>query len=185
MRPQTMYGVSKVAGELLSDYYFKRFGVDTRSVRYPGIISNVTLPGGGTTDYAVEIYYEAIKHKKFTCPLGAGTYLDMMYMPDAIDAAIDLMEADPSKLKHRNSFNVTAMSFDPEIIAAEIKKHIPGFEMTYNVDPMKQAIANSWPNSMDDSGARHEWGWNPKWNLRAMTEDMLKVIGEKHAKGLI
>jgi nucleoside-diphosphate-sugar epimerase len=185
MRPQTMYGVSKVAGELLSDYYFKRFGVDTRSVRYPGIISNVTLPGGGTTDYAVEIYYEAIKHKKFTCPLGAGTFLDMMYMPDAIDAAIDLMEADPSKLKHRNSFNVTAMSFDPEIIAAEIKKHIPGFEMTYNVDPMKQAIANSWPNSMDDSCARHEWGWNPKWNLRAMTEDMLKVIGEKHAKGLI
>ena len=114
MRPQTMYGVSKVAGELLSDYYFKRFGVDTRSVRYPGIISNATLPGGGTTDYAVEIYYEAIKTKKFICPLGAGTFLDMMYMPDAIDAAIDLMEADPSKLKHRNAFNVSAKSFDPK-----------------------------------------------------------------------
>lgn len=184
-RPQTMYGVSKVTGELLSDYYHKRFGVDTRSVRYPGIISNVTLPGGGTTDYAVEIYYEAIKNGKFTCPLGAGTFLDMMYMPDAIDAAIDLMEADPAKLKHRNSFNVTAMSFDPEIIAAEIKKHIPNFEMSYDVDSVKQEIANSWPNSMDDSAAREEWGWNPKWDLTEMTKDMLKVIGEKHAKGLI
>ncbi len=184
-RPQTMYGVTKVTGELLSDYYYKRFGVDTRSVRYPGIISNVTLPGGGTTDYAVEIYYEAIKHGKFTCPLGAGTFLDMMYMPDAINAAIDLMEADPSKLVHRNSFNVTAMSFDPEIIAAEIKKHLPAFEMKYEVEPVKQAIANSWPNSMDDSCARNEWGWNPEWNLSRMTEDMLKVIGEKYAKGLI
>ncbi|MFH1121270.1 MAG: NAD-dependent epimerase/dehydratase family protein [Bacteroidota bacterium] len=184
-RPQTMYGITKVTGELLSDYYYKRFGVDTRSVRYPGIISNVTLPGGGTTDYAVEIFYEAIRHRKFTCPLSAGTYLDMMYMPDAIDAAIDLMEADPSKLKHRNSFNVSSMSFDPEIIANEIKKHIPDFEMTYHVEPIKQAIANSWPNSMDDSAARHEWGWNPKWNLRAMTEDMLNVIGDKHAQGLI
>lgn len=185
MRPQTMYGVSKVAGELLSDYYFKRFGVDTRSVRYPGIISNVTLPGGGTTDYAVEIYYEAVKNKKFTSPLKAGTFLDMMYMPDAIDAAIDLMEADPSKLKHRNSFNITAMSFDPEIIAAEIKKHIPEFELQYNVDPMKQAIADSWPNNMDDSCAKKEWGWNPKWDLSEMTKDMLRVIGEKHKKGLI
>lgn len=185
MRPQTMYGVSKLSGELLSDYYFRRFGVDTRSVRYPGIISNVTLPGGGTTDYAVEIYYEAIKTGKFTCPLGAGTFLDMMYMPDAIDAAINLMEADPAKLKHRNSFNITAMSFDPEILAAEIKKHIPGFEMVYDVDPIKQAIANSWPNSMDDRCAREEWNWNPKWDLAAMTIDMLKVIGEKHAKGLI
>jgi nucleoside-diphosphate-sugar epimerase len=184
-RPQTMYGVTKVTGELLSDYYFKRFGVDTRSVRYPGIISNVTLPGGGTTDYAVEIYYEAIKNKKFTCPLGKGTFLDMMYMPDAINAAIDLMEADPAKLVHRNSFNVTAMSFDPEIIANEIKKHIPDFQMEYNVEPVKQAIANSWPNSMDDTCAREEWGWNPQWNLEKMTADMLKVIGEKHAKGLI
>ncbi|HPA43666.1 MAG: putative epimerase/dehydratase [Bacteroidetes bacterium ADurb.Bin013] len=184
-RPQTMYGVSKVSGELLSDYYHKRFGVDTRSVRYPGIISNVTLPGGGTTDYAVEIYYEAIKNKKFTCPLKAGTFLDMMYMPDAIRAAIDLMEADPTKLKHRNSFNITAMSFDPEIIYAEIKKHIPDFTMTYQVDHVKQAIADSWPNKMDDSCARAEWGWKPEWDLPAMTRDMLRVIGEKHAKGLI
>lgn len=184
-RPQTMYGVTKVTGELLADYYHKRFGVDTRSVRYPGIISNVTLPGGGTTDYAVEIYYEAVKTGKYTCPLGAGTFLDMMYMPDAIEAAIDLMEADPSKFVHRNSFNVTAMSFDPEIIAKEIKKHIPGFVMDYNVEPIKQAIANSWPNSMDDSCARREWGWSPKWNLEKMTVDMLRAIREKKAKGLI
>lgn len=184
-RPQTIYGISKVTGELLSDYYFKRFGVDTRSVRYPGIISNVTLPGGGTTDYAVEIYYEAVKKGKFVCPLDKGTFLDMMYMPDAINAAIDLMEADPSKLIHRNSFNVTSMSFDPEILAAEIKKHIPSFEIIYDVEPMKQAIANSWPNSMDDSAARQEWGWNPKWNLERMTIDMLKVIREKYEKGLL
>lgn len=184
-RPQTMYGVTKVTGELLSDYYHRRFGVDTRSVRFPGIISNVTLPGGGTTDYAVEIYYEAIRSGKFTCPLKKGTFLDMMYMPDAINAAIDLMEADPTKLVHRNSFNVSSMSFDPEIIATEIKKHMPAFQMTYEVEPVKQAIADSWPNNMDDSCARKEWGWSPKWNLSSMTVDMLKVIGEKHAKGLI
>jgi nucleoside-diphosphate-sugar epimerase len=171
-----MYGVTKVTGELLSDYYFKRYGVDTRGLRYPGIISSVTLPGGGPTDYAVEIFYEAIKQKKFTCPLPAGAFLDMMYMPDALDAAIDLMEADPSKLKHRNAFNVTAMSFDPEIIAAEIRKHIPDFVMTYHVDPMKEAIAATWPNSMDDSAARAEWGWNPKYGLEAMTIDMLEKI---------
>ncbi len=184
-RPSTMYGVTKVSGELLSDYYFKRFGVDTRSVRYPGIISNVTLPGGGTTDYAVEIYYEAVKNKKFTCPLAKGTFLDMMYMPDALNAAIDLMEADASKLIHRNSFNVTSMSFDPEIIANAIKKEIPEFVMNYDVDPVKQAIADSWPNNMDDSCAKKEWGWNPSFNLETMTKDMLKVIGEKHKKGLI
>lgn len=184
-RPGTMYGVTKVAAELLSDYYFKRFGVDTRGVRYPGIISNLTLPGGGTTDYAVEIYYEAIKTGKFVCPLPAGTFLDMMYMPDALDAAIDLMEADPSKLKHRNCFNITAMSFDPEILCANIKKYVPGLVMTYDVDPVKKGIAESWPNKMDDTCAREEWGWNPKWDLDAMTQDMLKVIREKHAKGLI
>jgi nucleoside-diphosphate-sugar epimerase len=184
-RPNTMYGVTKVTGELLSDYYFKKFGVDTRGLRYPGIISNVTLPGGGTTDYAVEIYYAAIKEKKFTCPLPAGTFLDMMYMPDALDAAIDLMEADPSKLIHRNAFNVTAMSFDPEIIASEIRKHIPEFEISYDPDPLKKAIADTWPNKMDDTCARDEWGWDPKWDLEAMTKDMLKVIGEKHEKGLI
>jgi nucleoside-diphosphate-sugar epimerase len=178
-RPNTMYGVTKVTGELLSDYYHKRFGVDTRGLRYPGIISNVTLPGGGTTDYAVEIFYEAIRNKKYTCPLPAGTFLDMMYMPDALDAAIDLMEADPSKLKHRNAFNVTAMSFDPEIISAEIKKHIPEFQMDYDPDPTKKAIADTWPNSMDDSCAREEWGWNPKYELPEMTKDMLEKISAK------
>ena len=178
-RPSTMYGVTKVAGELLCDYYFKRFGVDTRGVRYPGIISNETLPGGGTTDYAVEIYYEAIKNKKYTCNLGKGTYLDMMYMPDAIKAAIDIMEADPAKLKHRNAFNVTAMSFDPEKIAASIKKVIPEFVLDYDVDPVRQAIANSWPNSMDDSAAREEWGWSPEYDLEAMTKDMLEVLSKK------
>ncbi|MDP8226124.1 MAG: L-threonine 3-dehydrogenase [Candidatus Celaenobacter polaris] len=178
-RPSTMYGVTKVAGELLCDYYFKRFGVDTRGVRYPGIISNETLPGGGTTDYAVEIYYEAIRNKKYTCNLGKGTYLDMMYMPDAIKAAIDLMEADPAKLIHRNAFNVTAMSFPPEMIAVEIKKYIPEFTMDYDVDPIRQAIANSWPNSMDDSAAREEWGWKPEYDLEAMTKDMLEVLSKK------
>lgn len=178
-RPNTMYGVTKVAGELLCDYYFKRFGVDTRGVRYPGIISNETLPGGGTTDYAVEIYYEAIKHKKYTCNLPAGTFLDMMYMPDAIKAGIDLMEADPAKLKHRNAFNVTAMSFDPEIIAKAIKKHIPEFMMDYDVDPVKKAIAETWPNSMNDSAAREEWGWEPEYDLEAMTKDMIEVLSKK------
>lgn len=178
-RPNTMYGVTKVSGELLCDYYYKRFGVDTRGVRYPGIISNETLPGGGTTDYAVEIYYEAIKHKKYTCNLPAGTFLDMMYMPDAIKAGIDLMEADPAKLKHRNAFNVTAMSFDPEIIAAAIRKHITEFTMDYDVDPIKKAIAESWPNSMDDSAAKEEWGWKPEFDLAAMTKDMLEVLSNK------
>ncbi len=178
-RPNTMYGVTKVAGELLCDYYTKRFGVDTRGVRYPGIISNVTLPGGGTTDYAVEIYYEAIKNKKYTCNLKAGTFLDMMYMPDAIKAAIDLMEADPSKLKHRNAFNTSAMSFDPEKIAASIKEIIPEFTMDYDVDPVKQAIADSWPNSMNDSCAREEWGWSPEYDLAAMTKDMIEKLKVK------
>ncbi|MCF7920595.1 MAG: L-threonine 3-dehydrogenase [Candidatus Cloacimonetes bacterium] len=178
-RPSTMYGVTKVAGELLCDYYYKRFGVDTRGVRFPGIISNVTLPGGGTTDYAVEIYYEAIRKKRYTCNLPAGTFLDMMYMPDALKAAIDLMEADPARLIHRNAFNVTAMSFDPEIIAAEIRKHIPEFVMDYKVDKVKEGIANSWPNSMDDSAARAEWDWEPFYDLAAMTEDMLTVLGKK------
>jgi len=181
-RPNTMYGVTKVSGELLCDYYHKRFGVDARGVRYPGIISNVTLPGGGTTDYAVEIYYEAIKHKKYTCYLKAGTFLDMMYMPDALKGAIDLMEADTSKLKHRNAFNVTAMSFDPEMIAAEIKKFIPEFTMNYKVDPVRQAIAESWPNKMDDSCAREEWGWKPEYDLTAMTKDMIEVLTERLKK---
>lgn len=184
-RPQTMYGVTKVAGELLSDYYFKRFGVDTRSVRYPGIISNVTPPGGGTTDYAVEIFYAAVKEKKFTCPISSKTFLDMMYMPDALEAAIQLMEVDPSRLKHRNSFNVTAMSFCPEMIAAEIRRHISDFEINYKIDPIKQSIAESWPNKMDDSCAREEWNWNPKYDLPMVTEDMLRVIKKKYEGGFI
>ena len=184
-RPGTMYGVTKVTSELLSDYYHKRFGVDTRSVRYPGIISNVTLPGGGTTDYAVEIYYEAIKSGRYTSFLKAGTFLDMMYMPDALNATIQLMEADPTKLKHHNSFNISAMSLDPEMIAAEIRKHIPGFKLDYKIDEGKQQIADTWPNSMDDSCARAEWNWKPEWDLDTMTADMLRAIQEKNAKGLL
>ncbi|HPW24767.1 MAG TPA: NAD-dependent epimerase/dehydratase family protein [Candidatus Syntrophosphaera thermopropionivorans] len=179
MRPTTIYGISKVAAELLGDYYFLKYGVDARGLRYPGIISNVTLPGGGTTDYAVEIYYEAIKNKNYVCYLKPGTFLDMMYMPDALRALVDLMEADPSRLKHRNCFNVTAMSFDPEMIAAEIKKHIPEFHMEYQIDSVKQAIADSWPNKMDDSAAREEWGWKPEYDLASMTEDMLRVLSTK------
>lgn len=178
-RPTTIYGVTKVSGELLCDYYHRRFGVDTRGVRFPGLISYVTLPGGGTTDYAVHIYYEALKNKRYDCYIAEGTYMDMMYMPDALDAVVQLMEADPSKLKHRNAFNITAMSFAPEHIAAEIKKHIPEFEMNYDVDPVRQAIAESWPDSLDDSAAREEWGWNPKFDLASMTTDMLARLREK------
>lgn len=184
-RPCTMYGVTKVTGELLGDYYFRKFGVDARSVRYPGIISNVTLPGGGTTDYAVEIYYDAVTKGKYTSPLAAGTFLDMMYMPDAIDAAVNLMEADPAKLEHRNSFNISAMSIDPEMIAAQIRKEIPGFTLDYRVDELKQRIADSWPNSMDDSCARREWNWQPNWLLESMTKDMLAAIRLKKQNGLI
>jgi nucleoside-diphosphate-sugar epimerase len=175
-RPTSMYGVTKVSGELLCDYYAAKFGVDARGVRYPGIISNVTLPGGGTTDYAVEIYYEALRSGRFTCPLRAGTFMDMMYMPDAVDAAISLMEADPSKLSHRNSYNVTAMAFDPEEIAAEIRKHVPAFEMTYENDPVRQVIADSWPDRLDDSAAREDWGWDPEYDLAKMTVDMLESL---------
>lgn len=178
-RPNTIYGITKVMGELLSDYYFTRWRVDTRSVRFPGIISNLTLPGGGTTDYAVEIYYNAVRGEKFVCPIKAGTYMDMMYMPDALNAAINIMEADPSKLVHRNSFNIASMSFDPEMIYAAIKKHYPDFEMQYNVDPLKQAIADSWPNSLDDSAAREEWNWMPEYDLEKMTEDMIRVLKGK------
>lgn len=178
-RPNTIYGVTKVAGELLCDYYYQRFGVDTRGLRYPGLISYETLPGGGTTDYAVEIFYAAIKEKKYTCFLKEGTYLDMMYMPDAINSAIKLMEADSRKLKHRNASNVTAMSFAPEHLYAEIKKIIPEFTMDYKVDPVRQAIAESWPNSMDDSAAREEWGWKPEYDLPAMTKDMLEKLSQK------
>ncbi len=178
-RPSTIYGVSKVAGELLCDYYFQKFGVDTRGVRFPGLISYAALPGGGTTDYAVHIYYEALKNKHFTCNLAADTYMDMMYMPDALDSIIQLAEADGSKLIHRNAFNITAMSFCPEDIKNEILKHIPDFTMDYAVDPMKQAIANSWPNSLDDQCAREQWQWNPKYKLDNMTVDMLAKLKVK------
>lgn len=178
-RPTTIYGVTKVTGELLSDYYFTRFGVDTRSVRFPGLISHMTLPGGGTTDYAVEIYYSAVKGEEFVCPLAKGTFMDMMYMPDALKAMIDIMEADPVKLVHRNSFNITAMSFDPEIIYNTIRKYYPEFKMTYNVDPVKQTIADSWPDCMDDSCARTEWGWNPQFDLDKMTVDMIDNLKKK------
>src|SRR5574344_2213360 len=181
-RPKTIYGVTKVTGELLSDYYFKRFGVDTRSVRFPGIISNVTLPGGGTTDYAVEIYYAAVKGEKFYCPLKEGTLLDMMYMPDALDAAINIMEADQTKLIHRNSFNVTAMHFGPEEIYAEVKKFKPDFVMEYKHDAIRQQIADSWPNWMDDSCARAEWGFKPKYDLHSMSVDMFKVLEKRFGK---
>ena len=180
--PRTMYGVTKVSGELLSDYYFMRFGVDTRSVRFPGLISNVTPPGCGTTDYAVDIYYEAVKTGHFVCPIAAGTYMDMMYMPDGLRAAIDIMEADPSRLVHRNSFNITAMSFDPETIAASIRKYIPEFTMEYKVDPLRQSIAESWPNSLDDTCARNEWDWAPTYDLDMMTQDMLRVLKAKFNK---
>ena len=178
-RPQTMYGVTKVSGELLCDYYYKRFGVDTRGVRFPGLISYATPPGGGTTDYAVDIYYKALQEGKYTSYIDKGTYMDMMYMPDALNAIVQLMEADPTKLAHRNAFNITAMSFEPSQIAAEIKKHIPGFEISYNVDPMRQAIADSWPNSIDPSTARAEWGFNAKYDMASMTVDMLAKIREK------
>lgn len=181
-RPQTMYGVTKVSGELLSDYYHKRFGVDTRSVRFPGLISNVALPGGGTTDYAVDIYYAAVRDGKFACPLKKGTYMDMMYMPDALRATIELMEADPSRLLHRNSFNLASMSFEPTEIIAEVKRLIPDFEVTFEIDELRQAIADSWPNSMDDSCARQEWGWKPEYDLRSMSEDMVQKLRQKFGK---
>ena len=174
--PTTMYGVTKVAGELLCDYYFKRFGVDTRGVRFPGLISHQTLPGGGTTDYAVEIYYAAVQRKKYVCYLKKDTRLDMMYMPDAIRAAIELMEADPSRLKHRNAFNITAMSVSPDEIASEIKKVIPKFTVTYEIDSVRQGIADTWPNNVDDSAARKEWGWKPEYNLETMTKDMIEAL---------
>lgn len=180
--PRTMYGVTKVSGELLSDYYNIRFGVDTRSVRFPGLISYVTPPGGGTTDYAVDIYYAAVKGEKFVCPIAAGTFMDMMYMPDALHAAIEIMEADSSKFIHRNSFNIASMSFDPEIIANNIKKYVPNFTWEYDVDPLRQAIADSWPNSLDDTCARQEWGWQPKYDLDSMTCDMLEKLNAKFDK---
>jgi len=178
-RPQTMYGVTKVAGELLCDYYNKRYNLDTRGVRFPGLISYVTPPGGGTTDYAVDIYYEALKNHKYTSFIKEGTYMDMMYMPDALNGIIKLMEADPSKLIHRNAFNIAAMSFEPSQIYAAVKKYIPDFVMDYNVDPMRQAIADSWPASLDDSAAKSEWGFTYEYDLDKMSKDMLDKLSVK------
>ncbi len=175
-RPRTMYGVTKVTTEILSDYYFTKYGVDTRAVRFPGLISNVTLPGGGTTDYAVDIYYAAVRGEKFVCPLKPGTLMDMMYMPDALNGSIKLMEADPSRLIHRNAFNIASMSFAPETIYEAIRREVPGFEMEYQPDPLKQSIADSWPDSMDDSCARQEWDWKPEYDLESMTRDMLAKL---------
>ncbi|MFD1861806.1 L-threonine 3-dehydrogenase [Planococcus chinensis] len=180
-RPTTMYGVNKVSGELLCDYYFQKFGLDTRGVRFPGLISYVAQPGGGTTDYAVDIYYKAIEEQRYTSYIAKGTYMDMMYMPDALQAIVDLMEADPAKLIHRNAFNVTAMSFDPEGIAASIRKHILEFQLSYEVDPARQAIANSWPDSIDASAAKAEWGFKAQYDLDAMTADMLEKLKKKLA----
>lgn len=175
-RPTTLYGITKVSGELLCDYYHQRYGVDTRGLRFPGLISYQTPPGGGTTDYAVEIFYAAIRHQHYQCFLKPDTRLDMMYMPDALRAMQQLMETDSEHLKHRNAFNVAAMSFTPEQLSAEIRKHIPEFTIHYQVDPVRQAIADSWPRYMDDSAAREEWGWHAEFDLPAMVNDMLEHI---------
>lgn len=175
LRPTTMYGVTKVAGELLCDYYFQRFGVDARGLRYPGIVSSEALPGGGTTDYAVDIFYKAIEEGRYTCFLGPDTALPMMYMPDCLKCTLDLLEAPLESLKHHGDFNVAAMSFTPAQLAAEIAKHVPGFEISYEPD-FRQQIADSWPASIDDSAARREWGWQPQYDLATMVEDMLRRL---------
>jgi nucleoside-diphosphate-sugar epimerase len=182
-RPTTMYGVTKVSGELLCDYYAARFGVDTRGLRLPGLISHVAPPGGGTTDYAVEIFHQAVRYKHYTCFLGPDTRLDMMYMPDAIRAIIELMETDASRLRYRNAYNVTAMSFSPAELADAIRERIPAFAIDYHVDPVRQSIADSWPRSLDDSAAREDWGWSPRFDIKAMTADMLARSAEKLPKG--
>ena len=177
-RPTTMYGVTKVSGELLADYYYEKFGVDTRGVRFPGLISYEQEPGGGTTDYAVDIFYKALADGEYTSFIAEGTKMDMMYMPDAVQAIIDLMEAPAENLQHRNAFNVSAMSFAPEDIAAAIKAEIPSFELHYDVDPVRQGIADSWPNSLDVSAAENEWGFNPTYDLKKMVRDMLEHLSE-------
>lgn len=179
MHPTTVYGICKVTGELMGNYYFERFGVDARSVRFPGLISNSSLPGGGTTDYAVDVFYSAVKSEKFVCPIPSDRFMDMMYMPDAMEALHGLMVAPAEGLIHRNGYNVTAMSFSPEILFTEIRKRIPGFTFDYCIDPMKDKISDSWPNSLDDSAARAEWGWNPKWGMDGMIDDMISVLSKK------
>ncbi|HEK86347.1 MAG: NAD-dependent epimerase/dehydratase family protein [Candidatus Saccharicenans sp.] len=182
LSPTTMYGVTKVAGENLGDYYVRKYGLDVRGCRFPGIISHEALPGGGTTDYAVAIFYEAVIYNKYTCFLKPETRLPMMYMPDCLKSIITLMEADFARLQHHSNFNVTAMSFSAEELAAEIKKHLPEFEIKYEPD-FRQTIADSWPESIDDSAARKEWGWQPDYDLGRMTEDMLRILKERHRLG--
>lgn len=179
-RPTTIYGVSKVAGELLCDYYFLKYGVDTRGIRFPGLISYKQLPGGGTTDYAVHIYFDAIKKKKFTSNIAEGVFLDMMYMPDAVESIIDLMNADPKRLIDRNAFNVSSMSVDPKTIAQSIKKYISEFEIDYDVNPVLNEIAKSWPNSLDITEAKKQWDFSPKYDLDKMTKAMLEGIRGKY-----
>ena len=178
-RPTTIYGVTKVAGELLCDYYHERFRLDTRGLRFPGLVSSHTQPGGGTTDYAVDIFVDALAHGRYTCYLREDTRLDMMYMPDALRAMVELMEANPARLRHRNAFNITAMNFTPAMLAGEIRKHIPAFTIDYDVDPARQAIADSWPDAVDDSAAREEWGWKPAYDLEAMTRSMLDALRQR------
>jgi len=178
-RPTTIYGVSKVSGELLGDYYHRRYGVDIRGVRFPGLVSHTAPPGGGTTDYAVEIFRAALKEKRYTCYLKPDTRLDMMYMPDAIRAALELMAAEPGRLRYRNAYNITAMSLTPAELAMAIKRRIPDFEIDYEIDPVRQAIADSWPNRLDDSAARSDWDWLPKFGLEKMAGEMLARMREK------
>ena len=178
-RPTTIYGVTKVAGELLCDYYASRFGIDTRGLRLPGLVSYVAAPGGGTTDYAVEMFYHALRYGRYTCFLSADTRLDMMYMPDAIAGMVHLMAADADRLRYRNAYNITAMSVTPEDIADAIRQHIPSFDIDYDVDPVRQAIADSWPRSLDDSAAHEDWDWAPHYDLSAMTADMLARLETK------
>lgn len=180
MDPNTVYGITKLAGERLCEYYHKRYGVDVRSLRYPGLIGWKSAPGGGTTDYAVTIYHEALQHQKFECFLKADTALPMLYMPDALRATIDIMEATSEKIKIRSSYNLSGMSFTPKEVAASIKKHIPNFKITYAPD-YRQAIADSWPSSIDDKMAKKHWGWKPKFNLDKMTKDMLENLGKQYA----
>ena len=182
LKPRTMYGVTKVAGELLADYYARKFGVDVRGCRFPGIISHETLPGGGTTDYAVAIFYEAVKNGRYTCFLREDSRLPMMYMPDCLKSILDLMDADFARLRHHADFNVAAMSFTPGELAAEIRRHIPGFIADYQPD-FRQAIADSWPESLDDSAALEEWGWSPDFDLAAMTKDMIAVLSRRRDEG--
>jgi nucleoside-diphosphate-sugar epimerase len=182
-RPLTMYGVNKVSGELLCDYYFHKYGVDTRGLRFPGLISHSAPPGGGTTDYAVDMYVEAVRAGRYVSYIDKGTFLDMMYMPDAIEAVIKLMETDAARLKHRNAFNVTAMSVDPETIAASIRSRLPNFELSYHVDPVRQAIADGWPDAIDATASREEWDFRPVYDLDRMTEDMLTHLHEKMSPG--